>query len=124
MENIKINIKATNLELNDKIRDFVEEKIYSLKKFLNIKESDEALFDVEVGKTTTAQHTGDIFRTEINLSIRGQFYRTESTTDHLFVSVENAIAEMQKQIRRSKNKKTTLFKKGAEKIKNILKGNK
>lgn len=116
-----INIKATNMELNNEIRDYVDSRIKSLDKFIDATENDTAIFDVEVGKTTTAQHTGNIFRAEINLKVHGNFYRAEETTDHLFASIDKATSEIERQLRKGKKKRIDLIRRGAEKIKNILK---
>lgn len=121
MKNKTLNIKATNLELTNEIRSHVESRINSLDKFIDANQNDLAIFDVEVGKITTAQHSGKIFRAEINLSLGGNLYRAEEITEHINESIDVATHELERQIRKQKNKKHSLFKKGAEKIKNILK---
>lgn len=115
-----INIKATNIELSDQIKSYVDSRINSLGKFIDATEEDEALFEVEVGKTTTNQQTGKIFRTEINLTVHGQFYRAESTEKDIHTATDSASAEIERQIRRGKKKRIDLFRRGALKIKKIL----
>ena len=121
MKNKTLNIKATHLDLNNEIRDYVETRINSLDKFIDATEKDTAVFNVEVGRTTTAQHTGDIFRTEINLNVHGNTYRTESTKDHLFTAVDEAARELEHQLIHHKSKRNTLFRRGAKQIKKLLK---
>lgn len=121
MKNKTLNIKATHLELNEEIRSYVESRINSLDKFIYATEQDLAVFNVEVGKTTTAQHTGDIFRAEINLSVHGKTYRAEATKDHLYSAMDQATNEMIHQVGRNKDKQATLLRRGANKIKNMLK---
>ena len=120
MKNKTLNIKATHFDLNNEVREYVESKIDSLDKFIDATEKDIALYDVEVGKTTTGQNTGDIFRAEINLSVHGKMYRTESTKDHLFAALDEATNEMENQLSHQKSKRNTLFRRGANKIKNML----
>jgi ribosomal subunit interface protein len=115
-----INIKATNVELNNQIKSHVHSRISSLEKFIDATEEDEALFEVEVGKTTTNQRSGKIFRTEINLTVSGQFYRSEAKEKDLNTSTDAASTEIERQLRRSKEKKIDLFRRGTRKIKNIL----
>lgn len=121
MTNKTLNIKATHFDLNNEVREYIESKIDSLDKFIDATEKDLAIYNVEVGKTTTAQHTGNIFRAEINLSVHGKMYRTESIKDHLFSAIDEAIHELEHQLLHYKNKRNTLFRRGANKIKNILK---
>lgn len=121
MTNKTLNIKATHFDLNDEVREYVESKINSLDKFIDATEKDLAIYNIEVGKTTTSQHTGEIFRAEINLSVHGKSYRSESTKDHLFTAIDEATHEMEHQLGRHKNKRKSLFRRGANKIKNMLK---
>jgi len=121
MTNKTLNIKATHIDLTDEIKNYVESKTDTLMKFIDATEQDVAKFNVEVGKTNTAQHTGNIFRAEINLNAHGQTYRTESTTDHIHSALDEATHEMEHQLVHHKNKRNTLFKRGAQKIKNMLK---
>jgi len=116
----KITIKATNIELSDQIKSHVNSEINSLQKFIDATEEDEALFEVEVGKTTTSQNTGKIYRTEINLSVHGQFYRTEATEESLSTSTDVACSEIERQIRRGKKKREDLFRRGSRIIKSFL----
>jgi putative sigma-54 modulation protein len=120
MTNKTLNIKATHLDSNDEIRNYVESRINSLDKFIDATEKDTAIYNVEVGKTTTAQHTGDIFRAEINLSVHGKSYRSESTKDHLFAAMDVATQELENQLLHHKSKRNTMFRRGAQQIKNLL----
>ena len=120
MKNKTLNIKATHLDLNEEIHDYVETRINYLDKFMDATEKDQAIFNVEVGKTTTAQHTGEIFRAEINLTVHGNSYRTESTRDNLITAIDDATHEMEHQLVHHKNKRNTLFRRGAKQIKKLL----
>jgi putative sigma-54 modulation protein len=118
---MKINITAKNMELTDAITKQVMEKIGSLEKLINNEET-EAMVDVEVGKTTNHHQTGDIFRTEINLTIGGTFLRAEAVKDDLYASLDVAKDFMMAELRKHKNKSESMFRRGAAKIKNLLKG--
>lgn len=120
MKHKTLNIKATHFDLNDEVRDYVESRIKYLDKFIDATENDQAIFNVEVGKTTTAQHTGEIFRAEMNLTVHGNSYRTEATRDHLFAAIDQATHELEHQLVHHKTKRNTLFKRGAKQIKKLL----
>jgi ribosomal subunit interface protein len=118
---IKVNIKATNLELKDSLRQHVNEKIAGIEKFMNLKEVQEPIADVEVEKLFGQHHkNGEIYRAEINLQYAGRVYRTESTKEQIFVAVDDAQSEMIRRIRKSREKKSDLFRRGAKGIKRML----
>jgi ribosomal subunit interface protein len=120
MQNIKINIKATNIDLTENIREHVNQKISMITKFMQLKPEQEAIFEIEVGKTTNAHHQGHIMRAEINLEVSGDFNRTESVQDNLFQAIDDAADEMIRKVRKHKEKRFDLIKKGAAKFKNFF----
>lgn len=89
---MKINIKATNLDLTAAIKESVQEKIGSLEKYLN----NILQANVEVGKTSNKQKKGDIFFCEVNLSVPGTLLRFR----HEFGNLQKAIGEAKKGIQR------------------------
>ncbi len=120
MTNKTLNIKATHFDLNDEVREYVESKINSLDKFIDATEKDQAIFNIEVGKTNTAQHTGEIFRAEINLTVHGNSYRAEATRDNLISAIDQTAHELEHQLVHHKTKRNTLFRRGAKQIKKLL----
>ena len=114
-----MNIKFTNFELDDKTRNYLSKRLDNLKKFVDLNSPNTNL-DIEIGKTSEHHQKGDIFRTELNLSISGEYYRSEEESQSITSSIDLAIEELLKQLRRDKDKKETLFKKGGRKIKEIL----
>jgi putative sigma-54 modulation protein len=120
MKNKTLNIKATLFDLTDEVRDYVESRIDYLDKFMDATDQDLAIFDIEVGKTTAAQQTGEIFRAEMNLTVHGNSYRTEATRDNLITAIDQATHELERQLVHHKTKRNTLFKRGAKQIKKLL----
>lgn len=75
---MRIHIKSTNLDLTPALKEYIEQKIGSLAKFLkrwNPKGVVEAY--VEVGRTTQHHHKGNIFRAEADLRVPGKILRAE-----------------------------------------------
>ena len=114
-----MNIKTTNFVLDSKTREYLNKKVDSLSKFINPND-DSINLDIELGKTTEHHQKGDIYRAEFNLSVGGEFYRTEENSEDILSSIDLAIEELSKQLRRYKTKKETLFKRGAGKIKEMI----
>ena len=119
MQKIKINIKATNIKLTSKIRDHIDQKIPHILKFMKHKQDEEAIFNIEVGKTTNSTQHGNIERCEINLDHSGSFYRVEAIKENLFEAIDKASEELIRKVRKNKEKRFDMIKKGASKIKKI-----
>jgi putative sigma-54 modulation protein len=98
---MKINIKGTNMDLTDAIKDYVNEKIGSLDKFYdNILEA-----RVEIGLTTKHHQKGDIYRAEVNLEVpQKHLLRAEAVRDDLYLSINEVKDELQLQLKKFKEK--------------------
>jgi len=110
---MKIIIKATNIELSPSIKEYVNEKIGGLDKFLKKFNPELTEARVEVGKITQGQRQGDIFRAEVNLNINGRLIRVEETEESLHTAIDLVKDELQRKIRRHKDKQETKFIRGA-----------
>ena len=119
---MNINIKATNIELTPAIREYIEKKLESVEKKLIDPNDDSVHADVEVGKTTRGQRKGDVFRAEFNLHIDGDFIHTESIQENLYAAIDEAQDELYRSVRRTKNKKQDVTRRGMLRVKNALKG--
>ena len=58
------NIKATNMELTSSITEHINDRVETINKFLN---DNNAIIQIEVGRTTNHHNKGDVFRAEFNL---------------------------------------------------------
>lgn len=119
---IKINnIKGTNIDLTDAIRDYAEKRVGTLNKFVD--ENDTSVSVVmEVGKTTAHHQAGDIFKAELNVSIGGKQFRAEAEKEDLYAAIDEAKDEMARILSAHKGKQATLLRKGSAMLKNIFKG--
>ena len=118
---MKINIKTTSIDLTEALSDYVDQKMGQMEKFIE-SDDDSVLCNVEIGMTTKHHQSGKIFRTEINLRVAGDDFRTVSEKEDLYVAINDAKEEIIEAIKSRKTKQRTKFRRGAEKIKNILKG--
>ena len=116
---MNISIKATGIELTDALRDYVNEKVGSLEKFLSFDES-AVMAAVEIGKTSNHHKLGDFFRAEINLNIPGGSLRTEAEESDLYAGIDVAKDKMAQEIREMNRRKNTLVKRGGRLLKRIL----
>lgn len=114
------NIKATNIELTSAITDYVNKRLEGLERF--VKEGEEMDVYVEVGKTTRHHKQGDYFRAEFNIEISGSKFYTFSEKEDLYKSIDDAREQVIRKITSRKDRKKTLFRRGASAIKKMIKG--
>lgn len=116
---MNIIIKATNFDLIPSLQDYIEKRLGTLEKFLG----GQAQVSVEIGKTTLHHKNGDIFKAEITVFATdgGKFYVVSEKADQ-YESIDDATNELRQSLVSRKEKKQSLWKRGASKIKKILKG--
>ena len=107
---MNINIKATKMTLTPAIREYVEKKMNMLEKYLG--DFKVMNCDVEVGMSVGGQNSGEIYRTEVNLELPGELIRIEKTEKDLYKSIDKVKDHLARSIRRYKEKKQDLRKKG------------
>lgn len=113
---MKFSIKTKNLELTEEIENYLNKKLGSLEKFISSFSRELTKIEVEVGRTTKHHQTGDIFRAEINLSINGKLFRVESEQETLFSAIDEVRDDLEREIKKFKEKKGTIFIRGARSI--------
>lgn len=115
------NTKTTNIELTPAISDYLDKRLSALDKFIS-PDDESAHCQVEIGKTTRHHKQGDVFKAELNLHIAGKNLYANAEKDDLYAAIDEVKDEMVRQITQHKDKNTTLTRKGALAIKNIIKG--
>lgn len=119
---MNIKIRSKNFELTPAIEEYINRKLSPLEKFLG--GSENILCEVEIGKTTEHHKSGDIFRTEVNLTEGNearQFYAVAEKSD-LYASIDEVRDQAEREIVSNKTKKETVLRRSAVKLKNIIKG--
>ena len=118
---MKINIKATNMELTNPIRKYVETKIGHLDKFLGKSIAIKAF--VEIGRESRHHQKGEeVFMAEVNIKAPGQDFYGKEYAAELYTAIDKIKEDIQREINKSKTRKQTLFIRGARKIKKRVKG--
>lgn len=119
---MNITIKATNVEINDKVNQYLTKKLSTIKKFLH----DEAIVIVELARTTNHHKKGDVFKAEIRINkekmAKGKNpYAVAESTD-IFSAIDMVKDEIHDMLASAKDKGQALKKKGEQKIKRMIKG--
>ena len=120
---MKINIKTTGIGLTDAITEYVDKKYMPLGKYISGDTRDTTM-EVEVGKTTNHHQSGDdLFRVEMMVHMKGKDVRVVSEKSDLYAAIDDAKDEAERVLSTHKDKKATLWKRGAMRIKNMIRGN-
>lgn len=119
---MKYNVKTTDFPLTPAISEYLDKKANHLDKFINPNLEESIMCYVEVGKTTGHHKTGDLFKAEFTLHLGGKVFRVSKEKEDLYSAIDVATEEMAEELRSFKNKKKNLIRRGASKIKSIVKG--
>jgi len=117
---MKIQTTASNIELTSDIHSYLDKRLGQITKLL--KNSDASLADVKLGKDTNHHQKGEIYTTEINLSSDGENFFARTEQESLFAAIDIAKDELVRVLKNKKEKKDTVWKKGGQSIKKIIKG--
>jgi len=117
MKNITIN--PIGVELNEKIEEYLLKKLRSLKKFIDF-EDESVVTDIRLIKETNSRRSGNLYRTEIGITTVGKKYGAKGEGEELLASIDAMKDAVSKKIASHKGKKQILFRKGATKVKGLL----
>jgi len=98
---VKIDIFTKNIELTDRLNDYVVKKVEKLEKFLDEVED----CRVDLSHTKTARNANDRHVAQLTLRGKGFILRSEERSDSIFSAVDAALDKMRRQIRRYKGKR-------------------
>lgn len=112
---MKIINSAKNLELTDAIENFIDEKIGSIKKFIDVLKEDVpqakghtgktlAEVFVEVEKETSHHNKGQIFSCKLEVRLPGKSLVAKSQSDDLYKAIVEAKKELKMEIEKYKFK--------------------
>jgi len=102
---MKINIKATNLDLTPEIREYLEEKIGSLSRFLKKFETkSEIEIFIEIAQTTKHRQ-GNILYAEATIPLGKKILRAEHFSNDIKIAINKVKDELQREIKEYKEKK-------------------
>ncbi len=97
-----IQMKGTNMDLTDAIKNHIESRVDSLRKLCaEFDPADE--LRVEVGKSTKAHAKGPYFRAEFQLHVPGKDMRAVEEGEDLYVTIDRVRDSIKRQLTDYKN---------------------
>ncbi len=116
---MNISIKATNIELTPALKDYAEKRMKSIVKFTD----GDADISMDIGKTTSHHKGGDVFQASANVTTPlGKTYHAVSQKSDLYEAIDDVRTEIVRELTTAKGKRDSLFRRGARRMKNIIRG--
>jgi putative sigma-54 modulation protein len=108
---MNIQIKGTNMAVSPSVKQYLEDKVGNLAKFIVAGEA-----KIEVGRDKH-HRSGDVYRAEVMLIAGGKVMRAVAESEDIYASIDLVIPKLKEQISKFKDKKTTLQRRGARSAK-------
>ena len=121
---MRINLQSKNIELTPEIRDYVIKRVTNLEKLLSKMEvaGGEAVVNFEVAQNTRHHKSGSIFHADCRINIKGEEFYSSADEEDLFAAIDAVKENLFREISKNKDRRHTLFKRGAASVKKMLKG--
>jgi ribosomal subunit interface protein len=113
---MKITINSHTIELESGVAVTIEKKLHKLSRFTG----SDATATVVVTMATNHHKKGDVYAVEILVEDNGSNYHSKQTASSVVKAYTTAVDIVEQEIQSKNKKSTTLFKKGAQKIKQLL----
>ena len=113
------------MELAEAIKDYViirETNLGRLLKKIEESKEGEAFINFEVAKNTNHHKSGSVFHADCLINIKGEKFYSSADEEDLYQAIDAVKESLFREISKSKDRKQTLFKRGAMSIKKMLKG--
>lgn len=112
---LKIQYKSRNVELSNAMKEYVDKKLKKLERIVNDEDS-----EAEVRLSKERQR----YTVEITLKLRSIIVRAEESTKDFYASVDNAVDNLERRLKRFKDRYRTLKREKAESPEPITEGKK
>jgi putative sigma-54 modulation protein len=120
---MRVNFQAKNIEITEAIHDYVEKRVTNLGKLLSqIEEGGgdiQVLFDM--GRVTKHKG-GEVFHADCLINVDGKKFYASADKEDLYEAIDAVKEDLFREITKNKDKRQTLFKRGAISVKKMMKG--
>ncbi len=115
-----IRIKATDYELTEEARNYLETRLVAIEKLLG--GAPHVRFEVELGRAAgKARHGKNLWFAEIQVIVPGQDpVRATNNSESINAAIDDARAEVERQLRKNKQRGLRLTRRVGARIKNLL----
>lgn len=118
---MRFNIKATNITIGNDVREYLDKRLTTLQKFIDL--ADPAIVTaVELGRSTNRHQNGDVFYAEITIYKGKVSWRAVANESTLTSAIDAMHEGITREVTQSKGKKRSLFRRGGIVAKQLLRG--
>jgi ribosomal subunit interface protein len=116
---MSISIKSTLIELTPALSDYTEKRLSTITKYTE----GDCTIAVELGKTTMHHRHGMVYHAEVHVTTPlGRTYHATSEKADLYEAIDDIRADIIREIKSGKSRHQTLFRRGSQKIKSLVRG--
>lgn len=115
---MKTNIHANGIDINEKLKGYIEEKANAFTKLLREETADAAICDIELKRSK--HQTGDVCTVACTLEADGKVYRVSKDEPTFEKAIDKVKDDILQSLRADKERSGDLYKKGAGKIKEMI----
>lgn len=110
--------------MTESIKDYVLKRITNLEKLLSGIEDKggEVKISFDISKSTKHHKRGEIFRTDCLIKIDGKEFYASFDAEDLYSAIDEVKQTLFNDIQKNKDRRQTLFKRGATSVKKMFKG--
>ena len=121
---MQINVLGKNIILTDDIKDYVIKKVTNLEKVLSGIEEKGGKVNVnfEVSKSSNHHKSGDVFHADCLINMQGEKFYSSADEEDVYRAIDSVKESLFREISKNKTRKLTLFKRGAARVKKMMKG--
>lgn len=114
---MNIQITSHSIDIEEAVKKHIEKSIQKIK---ILSKDSESLVTVIATKNTNHQKKGDIYSVELVAKASFGTYHSMQSGSDVKTAFNKAMLILEKEVYQKKEKKSSLFKKGAQKIKQLL----
>ena len=121
---MNINFQTKNMESTEAIHDYVTKRVTDLGRLLSGIEEKGGDINVrfDVSKVTHHHKSGEVFSADCSIIIDGKNFYSSVTKEDLYEAIDAVKENLFNEISKNKDRKQTLFKRGALSVKKMMKG--
>lgn len=125
---LNYNIKGTGLEVSEELRAYATRQLEKVEKFLEGDATAHADIELEYDQkrdpssAKATQGKGGKYRAEFTISATGALYRAQEWGSTMHEAIDLAGSELFRELRRAKRKRFHVFRRGALKVKEYVRG--
>jgi ribosomal subunit interface protein len=114
----EIQITSTNIDITPALRDYTEKRLGALKKYAQ----GAPTIVADIGKPSAHHQGGEVFEAKVMVRTPlGQEYYATSQKADLYEAIDDVRDELMRLLTADKKKHDTLWKRGARRIKQLIK---